>query len=295
LDLHYRQEITVGGLVLVGIGLFVAGTMWLSGKEFGTRGHTVQVQFADVGNMKEGNPVKVSGVQLGSVRSIRFEDVGRVMVTLSLDRRIQPRLDATAAMEGVGLVGDVVINFHPGTSSEPLPEGAIIQGTTERGLSAIGTDLGLRAQDVMAGVGEIANKRLADDLHATLAALQQFLRLYGNPNRGPTAELTSTLAALNGLATRLDSTLAVTRVQPVLSRADTALGELRDLAAQFSTTGATLDSVLRRLNRGEGTLGRFVQDTAFYDNAQRLLRSLQAFADTLRKHPGKLTVQVRVF
>lgn len=295
MDLHYRQEIAVGTLVVAGVALFVAGTMWLSGKEFGTGGQTVEVQFADVGNMKVGNPVKVSGVQLGSVREIRFEDAGRVIVTLSLDARIRPRIDAAAAMAGVGLVGDVVVNFHPGTSSEPLPEGALIQGTSERGLSAIGADLGLRAQDVMAGVQELANKRLADDLHSTMEALQQFLRLYSNTSRGPTAQLTSTLTALNQLTSRLDSTLAATHLEPSIKRADTVLTSLGALTRQFTTTGATLDSVLRGIRDGRGTLGRFARDTEFYDNAQRLLRSLQEFADTLRKHPGKLTIQVRVF
>ena len=33
MDLHYRQEITVGTLVLTGVAAFVLGTMWLSGKE----------------------------------------------------------------------------------------------------------------------------------------------------------------------------------------------------------------------------------------------------------------------
>ena len=31
MDLHYQKEITVGTLVLAGIGLFVAGTLWLKG------------------------------------------------------------------------------------------------------------------------------------------------------------------------------------------------------------------------------------------------------------------------
>ena len=31
MDLHYRQEITVGALVLVGVRIFVLGGMWLSG------------------------------------------------------------------------------------------------------------------------------------------------------------------------------------------------------------------------------------------------------------------------
>jgi hypothetical protein len=34
MDLHYKREVTVGALVIVGLVIFVAGTMWLRGKTF---------------------------------------------------------------------------------------------------------------------------------------------------------------------------------------------------------------------------------------------------------------------
>ena len=108
MDLHYKQEITVGALVLSGVSSFVLGTMWLSGKESRSGKRVVNVQFDDVGNMKAGNPVKVSGVQLGKVEEIAFRSVRDVLVTLTLDPRIEPKTDATALLSSVGLVGDVV-------------------------------------------------------------------------------------------------------------------------------------------------------------------------------------------
>ena len=38
MDLHYKQEVTVGALVLLGIALFVGGTMWLARQELHPRG-----------------------------------------------------------------------------------------------------------------------------------------------------------------------------------------------------------------------------------------------------------------
>ena len=65
MDLHYKQEATVGALVLVALILFIGGTMWLGGKQFSTR-TPVAVQFADDGTLKRGSPVRGSGVQLSS-------------------------------------------------------------------------------------------------------------------------------------------------------------------------------------------------------------------------------------
>ena len=95
MDLHYKQEVTVGALVLVGALLFVGGTMWLSGKRF-ARAPTVSVYFTDAGTLKRGSPVKVSGVQLGTVEGIEFEGYGKVLVDLNLDKQVSPRKDAAA-------------------------------------------------------------------------------------------------------------------------------------------------------------------------------------------------------
>ena len=47
MDLHYRQEITVGTLVLTGVAAFVLGTMWLSGKESRSGKQIVNAQFTN--------------------------------------------------------------------------------------------------------------------------------------------------------------------------------------------------------------------------------------------------------
>src|SRR5262249_50735319 len=116
MDLHYKQEVTVGVLVLAGVGLFLAGTMWLKGTSFTTEPR-LQVVFPDVGTLKQGSPVRVSGVSLGKVERIEFQDVGRVLVSLSISPKIQPKIDATAQLTTVGLVADAIVNFNPGTSS----------------------------------------------------------------------------------------------------------------------------------------------------------------------------------
>src|ERR1051326_3101451 len=60
MDLHYKQEVTVGALVLVGVALFVAGTMWLGGRGL-SPAPVVRIAFPDAGTLKRGSPVKVSG------------------------------------------------------------------------------------------------------------------------------------------------------------------------------------------------------------------------------------------
>jgi phospholipid/cholesterol/gamma-HCH transport system substrate-binding protein len=294
MDLHYKQEVTVGALVLVGVALFLGGTMWLGGGGF-SRTPTVNVSFVDAGTLKRGSPVKVSGVTLGKVADITFEGYGKVLVHLSLDQRVRPRKDARASLATVGLVADAAIYFIPGTSPEPLARGAVIVGTVERGLMDMGGEIGGQVKTVLTGLDEIRFKELSLELSKTLASFQRVVTLFGDTRTGPLSELPQTMKGLQRVSARLDSVLAAAQLDHTVRTADSLMATVTRLSADAQSTAKQLDQVLGKINRGEGTLGKFASDTRFYDNAQKLLKSLQGFVDDLKKHPGKIGITVKVF
>ena len=293
MDLHYKQEVTVGTLVLVGVMLFVGGTMWLSGKRFSTH-PTVSVSFTDAGVLKRGSPVKVSGVQLGQVEDIVFQGFGKVLVHLNLDERIIPKRDATAELATVGLVADAVINFNPGQSPEPLPADAVIVGVVKRGIMDMGGELGEQAKAALGGVNDIKFKEVSEDLRRSLQAFERIASVYSNTTTGPVAQLATTMKGLQAVTARIDSVLTATRLDKTMRSADSTLGSLTELSATARGTAARLDTLLAKVNRGEGSLGMLASDTTFYANSQRLLKSLQELVDDIKKNPGKLGITVRV-
>jgi len=294
MDLHYKQEATVGALVLVSVLLFIGGTMWLGGKRFSTS-PTVAVQFADAGTLKRGSPVRVSGVQLGSVDDIEFQGYGKVLVHLNLEEAAAPRRDAAAELASIGLVGDAVINFVPGTAPEPLPEDAVIVGTVKSGFMDIGTKLGDQASTVLGGVNEIRFREVSEDLQRSLRAFERLAGVYSNTVTGPIAQLTTTMQGLRAVSARIDSVLVAAQLDRTARTADSLMLNLGRLSASAQSTAGQLDSVLARVNRGEGSLGKLMGDTTLYQNTQRLVRSLQEFVDELKKNPGKLGLTVRIF
>lgn len=295
MDLHYKQEVTVGLLVIVGIGLFLGGTMWLKGTSFKRGQVEVRVAFPDVGTLKRGSAVRVSGVHMGGVERIDFESVGRVVVTLSLNPQVAPRIDASAKLTTVGLVADAIVSFHPGTSSQPLPADRVIQGVVDQGLTELGTELGGKAKEALTSFTDIANKQLADNLNATLTAMQRLMAMYSNTRQGPVSELTKTMQQLQALSARMDSTLAGADLASTLRKGDTLVTTLSGTSAEFTTTSARLDSLLQKVNRGDGSLGKLVTDTLLYSDLRKLVGSFKELADELRKHPGKITIQIKAF
>jgi phospholipid/cholesterol/gamma-HCH transport system substrate-binding protein len=300
MDLRIR-EVTVGSIVIVAILVFIFGTMWLSGRRVSS-GNTVKMLFANVSGLKRASPVRVSGVNVGKVESIEFQDVGKVLVVASLPPKIRPRIDATGQIVSVTLVGDYAVDFDPGQNPQTLPPGHVILGTQEVGLSDRAAVLADRADSVLLGAQMIVNQRTADQLQATLTALQGTLKatqhtmeVLGDSRRGPTAELTRTMASFRSLSERLDSTLANPALARTISRSDTLTGNLAAMSAQFTRTGARLDSVLAGVNSGRGTIGKFATDSGFYTDIRELSQSMKRLLDELQKHPGKVPVTVKIF
>jgi phospholipid/cholesterol/gamma-HCH transport system substrate-binding protein len=151
----------------------------------------------------------------------------------------------------------------------------------------------------MVGALAIVNEGTAKQLQSTLTALEgtlkaaeRTMRIYADPENGPTAELTKTMAAFRQLSTRLDSTLA----SPAFGgRADTLASNLAAMTGQLAATAERLDTLLAGMNRGQGTLGKFVTDSGLYYDMRELSQGMKKLLDELAKHPGKIPVTVKLF
>jgi phospholipid/cholesterol/gamma-HCH transport system substrate-binding protein len=296
MDLSYKREAAVGLVIIAAVILFFIGTTWLSGRSVGARSRDFwKIQFRDAGNIKTSSPVRISGVPVGRVEHIELMEVGKVLVFVSLPERITPKVDATAKVVAVGFVGDAAVEFDPGDAPVPLSKDKVILGSQSPGLADKAQELGDRADSILLGAQEIVNRRTAEQLRSTLTALEATLRatqrtmqVYGDSSRGPTAELTRTMAAFRQLSTRLDSTLANPALARTLSRTDTLTGNLAGMTAR-------LDTLIAAVNRGQGTLGKFATDSGLYYDLRDLSHSMKELLDELKKNPGKVGVTVKLF
>jgi phospholipid/cholesterol/gamma-HCH transport system substrate-binding protein len=294
MDFRYSREVIVGAIVTIAILVFIFGTMWLSGRSVSSD-NLVRVQFGNAAGLKRASPVRVSGVNVGKVERIEFVDVGKVLVTASLPPKIHPRVDAEAKIVAVTFVGDYAVDFDPGRAPELLPPGKVILGSQDPGLSGRAMELSDRADSVLVGAQAMVNKQTADQLRSTLTAMegtlkatQRTMQVFSDSSKGPTAELTRTMAAFRQLSTRLDSTLANPALSRTLTRTDTLTGNLAAMTARF-------DSTLAAINRGQGTLGKFATDSGLYYDMRELSKSMKELLDELKKHPGKVGVTVKLF
>ena len=290
MDVTYKQEIGVGAAVLAGLLIFVAGMFWLTGRTFSAGEASVDVVFENVSGLKQGDAVLISGVKKGQVAKVNLERKGRVTVTLTLDGGVEPKIDASAAVMSLDFFGAKFVDFNPGTQEQGLPKGAAIVGTSPPDLATVATGLGQRADELLTNASAIVSPDLAVDLRHTLVALERALNVFAAAGSGPLIkQTTETLERTERLLGSVDSILASSTGR----RLDTLSANITVLTRNLGNAAASLDSLLRGLSGGGGTLGLIASDTALYHNLNRTLVSLTVLMNDLKERPGRyLTVKV---
>ena len=296
MDLHYQREVTVGGLVLLAIVLFVGGTMWLRGRSFSS-GHPIRIAFHDIGALKVASPVTVAGVQVGKVQGVNLVSPDSVLVAISLNPKIRPRSDANAEIVSLSLTGDVGIDLNPGTKGAVLPEGSIIPGIQQPGVMDQAAALSKRADTILTNVQTLTGPETVKQIQQSLASLNKLLNTMSSQLPPTTAQLNRTMATVQDLSARLDSTLANPALAHTLQRADTLTANLAQMTAQLTSTSAHLDSILAKVNSGQGTIGKLATDSALYHNLVRVTNSMDSLLIELKRNPGKIqvTAPIKVF
>lgn len=296
MDLTYKQEVGVGALVLIGAAIFLFGMFWLTGRTVGSKGVSVDVLFTNVSGLKQGDPVLVSGVKKGRVSRVHLERVGSVRVTLGLQGDVHPKIDASAAILAQDFFGAKFIDFNPGTRDEALPSDRAITGSNPPGLTDVASGVATRANELLSNASNLVSEQLVLDIHNTLVATQRAMTMLAEAGDQPFVKQTSrTLAATEKVMNRVDSILA----SGAGRRIDSLSANLTALTNHLGHATVAIDTLLSRMNRGEGTLGKLASDSTLYVDLHNLSTALSTLLTDLKEHPDKYVkpglIRVRMF
>src|SRR5688572_26367052 len=107
-----RDEVLVGILLTVGVIIAIAGTIWLVRGGFSS-GYPLYARFQWGAGVKQGQPVRLAGVQIGYVDDVQLDPRGTILVKLSIEDEYQVPRNSMAAVQPVGIFGDQEIALIP--------------------------------------------------------------------------------------------------------------------------------------------------------------------------------------
>jgi len=290
MDLYYKQEVSVGLLVIVAITGFFAGLMWLTGRSFRTSQIEVPVQFTEVGSLNVGDPVQISGVGIGRVAKRDLQDEGRVLVILEVNRRFPPKIDARVTIRSLDFLGAKYVAYSPGTSETLLGEGQVIIGSSGSEITDAVDGLTEEAVEVLIGMQRLFTAQMAEDVHSTLQATERALEVIARAGEGPLmGQAEASFRALEQVALRLDTTLANPGINESLSQLDELTENVTEMAQGLAGATMALSAMLQQMSDTSGSVGMLLKDKTIHDDLHELLVSLTKLLDDVRERPGRYT------
>jgi phospholipid/cholesterol/gamma-HCH transport system substrate-binding protein len=288
MDLHYKQEVTVGLLVVVAFIVIIGGLAFLSGKSLvGNRTTTFGVRLENVAGLVGGDPVHISGVRVGRVAGIQLLGVEDVIVNLEVARSVRPRVDAKVFVRPLDAFGAMFVDYIPGQSEEELADGQMLTGHRDLQLTELAGAMANQAGGVLTGVSEVLSLRTAEQIQATLLAAERALDVVADVGGPLGRDATAAIASLASATHRLDSLLSSPDLGRAVAQLDEVTENLNEMVVGLGDATRGLAAVMAKIESDSGTLGRMVNDTTMYAEVLRLTTSLRLLLDDMRERPQR--------
>ncbi|NUN49156.1 MAG: MCE family protein [Candidatus Brocadiae bacterium] len=242
----------VGMLFFVALVILGAATVSVGNLDFLQKTWDLQVHFVNVGGLKTGDPVRVSGLDMGRVKALELRPDG-VLVTLRMTTDIDLKEDYGFEVMMSTLVGGRHIAVEQGTPGRKSVDKSVV----------------LRGRAPGSAVDEIAD--------------------LVRENRDSVRDFVANLKEISESLKRGDGTLGrLLKDEGLYDEARAALGEIRAGVAEVKKAGAVIEDVKKQLDSGEGTLVKLLKSNEMYDDLKATTEKLRLVVEKAEKGEGTI-------
>jgi phospholipid/cholesterol/gamma-HCH transport system substrate-binding protein len=258
----------------------------------------LKTKFSNVATIKSGSPVRVAGVEVGAVDSIRFVGT-EVEVDMQLSESVRDRVRTTsrASIGSVSLLGEGAVDITASLEGDPIPEwGYVPVGPATGALSDVLTQgsKGLEQataliQDIRAGKGTlgrlVTDEQLYREMSSFISAAEDVVQTIGTGD-GTLARLINDPTSARELEASLKNLSAVTAR---INSGEGSLGRLIQddaFARSLASTTANADAITARIAKGEGTAGKLINDPALHNRLDSITTRLDTLISRLNAGEG---------
>jgi len=295
------SELKIGVMAVVALLIAAALILALGGESgFFWQRYNLKIRFPNAGGVQEGSPVRVAGVTVGAVQTIRF--VGsEVEMDLELHDEMRERVRTTsrATIGSVSLLGEGAVDISASTTGEPIPEWgyvpsdglppqlADVTAQANRGIAEL---TGLIA-DVRSGKGTVGKLMTDEELYAELRQFTAAARDVTEGlarGKGTLGQLINNPESARQLEASLKNLTAITNK---INAGQGSIGQLMNdpaLAKNLTEVTANFGSLSSKLNQGQGTMGQLMNNDSLYKRLDAVTTNLEQLTARLNQGQGTM-------
>jgi phospholipid/cholesterol/gamma-HCH transport system substrate-binding protein len=249
---------------------------------------TVSAIFKDVKGLREGDKVRLSGIDIGTVNSIWFLEDNRVIIKMSLEEEAVRfvKSDALVTIANEGLMGSKVVMILPGSlQSDPVGEADTLATIEQIDIDEIMQEVKNSSENITV---------VTDELISITQKINRGDGVFGKIFTDTT--VTRNLDATSRNITEITQNLIgisdkVYQGQGIMGKlfADTVLTTQLDSASlNLNQISVNLMEITEQINKGKGVFGRLFTDTSLTNNLYLSSKNMEATTMHLMELTAKL-------
>ena len=290
-----RREVKIGifftgALFVLAVFVFVVGNL---SNLFRRPGYPIFIRYETSLGLDKTAAVKMAGIKIGYVKDIQLEG-RRSKVILSIYSSYRIPRGSKAIQSVQGLLGEKFVDVLPSTEDDYLKPGDDLVPGASTGLDQLTpmlTSLGNDLQQVARNLRDMTGKETQDNFAQAvknLAIVTGEIQGFLEENRGKVGQ-TITAASntaknvdvqFKELAQNFNSTLTELRLLLEENRGDVreSVTKLKEVLSRVDESVKLLNKSLEKIDRGEGTAGKLINDESLYNESRDAVRDVQKIA-----------------
>ncbi|TVQ66092.1 MAG: MCE family protein [Balneolaceae bacterium] len=298
--MNITNEAKVGITVLLAAIVAVIGFRFMSDIPVFRQPMIITAEFDRADGLSGGSLVYIRGVRVGSVRNLALNQAGRVDVYMRIDSEIPIPDNSVARLTSLGLVEGKSIVIEPGNSERHLINGDTVAGIYDESvmefLGQKGEELGDDVSNAIAELNQFfmqLNETLNDDarvtLDQTLQNTMQATERISSILTGKQQEIGQAIEAGSRMLSQMDTLVTDNRprVDSLMTALESGIRDLETVRTELEQASVNLNEILAKINQGEGTLGRLLNDPSMYENLDSLTVELNSLIRGINENPGR--------
>lgn len=287
------REVRIGIFVLVGAFAVLLLLFLLTDPATFRGRYMVTTQMLDAGGVRAGDPVQMRGVNIGRVRGFEMRDPG-VAIHLEINGQWSIPVDSRARLAGVGLLGGRTVEIVPGEAEASLPPGSVLPGEAGEGILDVADALGDDALAIAGTLRRLLDEEAVEGIRASASEVDRLLETLTAAAEEQREELRRLSRSLSASAEQVEDVLARGEIDRALARTDSTLVTLQSVGARLDRATGSLETILQRVEDGEGTLGQLAANDELYRNLNEAAEAVLRLAQDVQENPSRY-IRLRLF
>lgn len=291
------REVRVGLFLVVAFFILIA-LFELVGKEtIFVRMVEYRTSFKSIPGLKVGDPVRLAGVDIGTVKEIRVVGA-RVEVAMRVKPGSPVKTDSTATIKLTSLLGTNFVDITFGSPTAPIaPDGSLLASSEPPDLNVLLARLNDAAGDIQTLARQF-NEGLGKSMEPIASAFQSMDKIAKKVETGQGTlgklinddQLYREIQTMAGNLNKVSDQIA--RGQGTLGKLvndETMYKDLQALTTDLRGSAATFNRMMRDVESGKGTLGKLVKDEGLYNEAKQTLTEARTTLSSFRTMSQKIS------